>query len=63
MTTMTTDLDHVADLAMGIEQQLIELVNRRASVVLGTPAATRLDNEILDLQESLGDLSERLSLP
>lgn len=62
MAIMTKDLDDVADLAVGIEQQLIELVSRRESLRVAGKASPALDGEIVALQESLGALTERLAL-
>ena len=56
------ELELLADVAVGIEQQLIELVNRRDAVRRGGGRApSALDAEIATLQEALGDLAERLS--
>ena len=52
--------DRLADRAVGVEQQLIELVARRETLdVADRPA--RLDVEIEALQDELGDLGEMVA--
>lgn len=55
------DRDLLADQALGIEQQLIELVNARHELLAAGRQSPHLDTEIEALQAQLGDIAERLS--
>jgi hypothetical protein len=57
-TVADVDVDRLADLATGIEQELIELVARRGGLVAAGVAARRLDAEIARLQDELGTVGE-----
>ena len=56
----TVDRDLLADQALGIEQQLIELVNARQELLAAGRESPHLDAEIEALQAQLGEIAERL---
>lgn len=55
------DRDLLADQALGIEQQLIELVNARQELWAAGRQSPHIDTEIEALQAQLGDIAELLA--